>query len=68
MDAHELSTLPAASTLIAVLREQRARAEDSTDAAMAACVSVMSDEEPSAIARATPQMFEALEHPVPVAV
>jgi hypothetical protein len=56
-----------APTLTEELQQQKARAEALTDAAMAACFSVLSDEERDAIARATPLMFEALEHPVPVA-
>jgi hypothetical protein len=56
-----------APALTAELREQKARAEELTDAAMVACFSVLSDQERDAIARATPLMFEALEHPVPVA-
>jgi hypothetical protein len=56
-----------APTLTVELQQQKARAEELTDAAMAACFSVLSDEEREAVARATPLMFEALEHPVPVA-
>jgi hypothetical protein len=48
------------------LTTQKARAEELTSAAMAACFAVLSDDERRAIARATPLMFDALEHPVPV--
>jgi hypothetical protein len=46
---------------------QKASAEELTNAAMAACFAVLTDEDRRAIARATPLMFDALEHPVPIA-
>jgi hypothetical protein len=56
-----------APTVTEELRQQKVRAEELTNAAMATCFTVVSDEERQAIARAAPLMFEALEHPVPVA-
>ncbi len=49
------------------LTRQKAHAEELTEAAMAACFALLSDDERTAIARATPLLFDALEHPVPVA-
>lgn len=49
------------------LREQKARAEELTSAAMARCFGVLSDEERDGVAHVTAPMFDALEHPVPVA-
>jgi hypothetical protein len=49
------------------LSQQKARAEELTNSAMAACFAVLTDEDRRAIARATPLMFDALEHPVPIA-
>jgi hypothetical protein len=56
-----------APTVTEELTKQKTRAEELTSIAMAACFSVLSDNERRAIARATPLMFDALEHPVPVA-
>jgi hypothetical protein len=49
------------------LAELKARAEELTNAAMATCFSALTEEDRRAIARATPLMFDALEHPVPIA-
>ncbi len=49
------------------LSQLKARAEALTDQAVATCFGVLTDDERDAIARATPLMFEALEHPVSVA-
>jgi hypothetical protein len=57
----------AAPTVTEELTAQKARAEELTSAAMATCFAMLSDDERQAIARATPLMLDALEHPVPVA-
>ncbi|HWD95847.1 MAG TPA: hypothetical protein VG246_05455 [Acidimicrobiales bacterium] len=49
------------------LVNHKSRAEELTNTAMAACFAVLSDEERRAVAVATPLMFNALKHPVPVA-
>jgi hypothetical protein len=56
-----------APTVTEELTKQKTRAEELTSTAMATCFAVLSDDERRAIARATPLMFDALEHPVPVA-
>jgi len=55
-----------APTVTEELTKQKERAEELTSAAMAACFAVLNDDERDAIARATPLMFDALEHPVAV--
>lgn len=56
-----------APTITEELTGRKLRAEELTTAAMATCFAELSDDERDAIARATPLMFEALGHPVPVA-
>jgi hypothetical protein len=56
-----------APTVTEEMTKQKERAEELTSAAMAKSFAVLSDDERRAIARATPLMFDALEHPVPVA-
>ncbi len=57
----------ASPTVTEELTQQKAQAEELTDAAMAACFAMLTEDERTAIARATPLLFDALEHPVPVA-
>lgn len=49
------------------LREQKTRAEELTNAAMARAFGVLSGEDRESVGKVTEQMFEALEHPVSVA-
>jgi hypothetical protein len=56
-----------APTVTEELTKQKALAEELTGSAMATCFAVLSDDERRAIAHATPLMFDALEHPAPVA-
>ena len=56
----------AAPTVTAELEAKKVRAEELTNAMVAASFDVLSDQEREALAEGTRAMFDALQHPVPV--
>jgi hypothetical protein len=55
-----------APTVTSDLEAKKVRAEELTGAQVAACFGVLSDDERGAVAEGTREMFDALQHPVPV--